>query len=411
LLFAFVVVLQVVPLPSRFAITLSRGREWDIGLASQLGGKRSLMTLSIYPHATVMALVTFLAYLSGFLLAAHVFDSGKRKSLIVRALVFLGCFEAVYGIVQYLTGWQKIFTFTKQYNIGDATGTYINRNHFAGLLELTLPFVIASIYYAFQIWSESRSHGLGGRASRREQSWGFQAIVYLFLLVIMVLAVLFSHSRMGILTTIFSIVFVALVAQLRIRQRIWALGLILFLVCVSGYALWIGINPVLARFEQMREQGSLRLGDRVAFWKDEIRLVRQYPMLGTGLGTFGQSFRRYQTSFVEGFVDHAHNDYLEFASETGVLGAALLFLPILYLLARMMISFRGDPRRYRRSVTLGCTGSTLAILIHSVTDFNLQIPANALVFAVVLGIGYKASCVEPQIEAQTSSPLEKAVAG
>jgi O-antigen ligase len=95
-------------------------------------------------------------------------------------------------------------------------------------------------------------------------------------------------------------------------------------------------------------------------------------------------------------VNHAHNDYLEFASDTGLLGVALLFLPILYLLAKMIISFLDDPRRYRRSITLGCIGSSLALLIHSMTDFNLQVPANALIFAVVLGIGYKATCVERQ---------------
>jgi hypothetical protein len=69
-------------------------------------------------------------------------------------------------------------------------------------------------------------------------------------------------------------------------------------------------------------------------------------------------------------------------------------LPILYLFFKMTISFLTDPRRYRPAVTLGCIGSTLGMLIHSATDFNLQIPANALIFAVVLGIGYKAACVE-----------------
>jgi hypothetical protein len=82
---------------------------------------------------------------------------------------------------------------------------------------------------------------------------------------------------------------------------------------------------------------------------------------------------------------------------------ALLFLPILYLFLRMIISFLTDPHRYRPAVTLGCMGSTLGILIHSVTDFNLQIPANALIFAVVLGIAYKAACVERREEKQVGA--------
>ena len=91
---------------------------------------------------------------------------------------------------------------------------------------------------------------------------------------------------------------------------------------------------------------------------------------------------------------HAHNDYLEVAAETGWAGAALLFVPIAVLFVRMVVSFLDDPRQYRRAVTLGCIGSILAMLVHSLIDFNLHIPANALIFACVLGIGYKASCLE-----------------
>jgi O-antigen ligase len=221
-----------------------------------------------------------------------------------------------------------------------------------------------------------------------------RTIFYLFLVVIMFVAVIFSRSRGGILAAVFSIVFIGLLAQVKVRRKVWMLGVFFFLVCAMGYGLWIGLDPVLARFEQTREPGYLEMEGRVAMWKDALPLVRDYPVVGTGLGTFGTAFRRYQTDLVDKYVDHAHNDYLEFAADTGLLGAALLFLPILYLLAKMIASFLNDTRRYRRAVTLGCIGSTLALLIHSVTDFNLQIPANALIFAVVLGIGYKAACFE-----------------
>jgi len=280
----------------------------------------------------------------------------------------------------------------------EATGTYINRNHFAGLLELTLPFVLASGFYSFQIWSERRQAGLDRCASAERSSAGVRSIFYLFLTVIMVVAIIFSRSRGGILAAVFSIVFIGLLAQVKVRQKVWMLGIFLFLVCVVGYGLWIGLDPVLARFEQTREPGYLQLEGRMATWKDALPLVRDYPVVGTGLGTFALGFRRYQTGLVSFFVDHAHNDYLEFAADTGLLGAALLLLPILYLLAKMIASFFNDTRRYRRAVTLGCIGSTLALLIHSVTDFNLQIPANALIFAVVLGIGYKAACLERREE-------------
>jgi O-antigen ligase len=395
-LFALLAVVQLIPLPSRFVVAVSPARQLAPNLAGLADGKWVWTTLSISPHETALALVKFLAYLSGFLLAAYLFDSAKRKSGLIRALILLAGFEAAYGIVQYLTGWQKIFTYAKLFDTEEATGTYINRNHFAGLLELTLPFVLASGFYSFQMWSERRRAGLNRRASVERSSAGVRSIFYLFLAAIVVVAVIFSRSRSGILVTVFSSVFIVLLAQVKATRKVWMLGFFLFLGCVLGYGLWIGLDPVLARFELMREPGYLQLEGRIAIWKDALRLARDHPVVGTGLGTFGTAFRRYQTERVDRYIDHAHNDYLEFASDVGLSGVVLLFLPILYLLVKMILSFLDDPRRYRRAVTLGCIGSTLALLIHSVADFNLQIPANALIFAVVLGIGYRAACVERQ---------------
>ncbi len=130
-------------------------------------------------------------------------------------------------------------------------------------------------------------------------------------------------------------------------------------------------------------------------------MIRDYPLTGTGFGTFGVAFSRYQTSAIGSFVAHAHNDYLEFASDTGLIGAALVFLPIFWLFGKMVISFLDDLRFYRRAITLACIGSTLMLVIHTFVDFNLQIPANALIFSVVLGIGYKAAVLEPRAATKT----------
>jgi O-antigen ligase len=193
---------------------------------------------------------------------------------------------------------------------------------------------------------------------------------------------------------------VAMLAQFRARRRAWLVGLCIFLLVAVGYGLWIGLDPVLARFEEMGEAHYFQFEGRLSFWKDSLNLIRLYPLAGIGLGDFGIGYQRFQTSWVTFFVDHAHNDYIEFAVEAGLGGAVLLFLPILYLLGKMIAVFLTDSRRYRPAVLLGCIGSTLAILLHSITDFNLQIPSNALVFSIVLGIGYKAACLEPADEVQ-----------
>ncbi|MFB3923233.1 MAG: O-antigen ligase family protein [Terriglobia bacterium] len=398
-LFAGLVVLQLIPLPVGLVGMLSPERltDWNIGITDS--APRSWATLSVYPHETILVLMRLLAYLSGFVIAAQVFDSRKGQSSLLRILIFLGLFEAGYGIVQYTTGWQKIFTYTKKYDLEEATGTYINRNHFAGLLELIIPLVLASIFYSFQAWTSRRHMGHTGRRDSGRNLAASQSLFYLFLLVLMVVAVIFSRSRMGILVTVFSIVFLALLAQLQLRKKVWMVGVFLFMACVLGYGLWIGLAPVLARFEVVHDPNYLQVEGRVAIWKDTVRLLRDYPLTGSGLGTFGIVFRKYQTALVDASVDHAHNDYLEVAADTGLLGALLLFVPIFCLLGKMVLSFLAEARGYRRAVVLGCIGSTMGLLLHSVTDFNLQIPANALIFSTILGIGYKASCVKYEGEA------------
>jgi O-antigen ligase len=315
---------------------------------------------------------------------------------LIRALILLGCFESAYGMIQYLTGFQKIFTYTKQYYIEEATGTYINHNHFAGFLELVLPWVVAQTYFllrpkgAVNPSASSRSGSSSSRVSRPS------AYLYVFLVVVILIAIVFSRSRMGIFSALLSLIFMAAVTQIREKNRA-LVGITLAIVCAAlAYAAWIGLSPVLARFEAL-EHGGLTTEGRVSFWKSDIALVRDYPIFGTGLGTFEYAFSAYQDSLLELRVDHAHNDYLEFSSDLGLPGAALLFGPILYLLGKMIVVLTSDRSRYRRSVLLGCIGSVIGLLTHTVADFNLHIPANALVFAVILGLGYKVACLEPTV--------------
>jgi O-antigen ligase len=227
-------------------------------------------------------------------------------------------------------------------------------------------------------------------------------VFYAFLAAVLLVAAFFSRSRMGILSIVFSLIFMGLWGQIKTRGR-GARQVTLFILGITAaYAIWIGAGPVLERYEAFKQADFLEREGRLLVWKAESEQIRDFPILGTGLGTFGLAYRRYQRAFTDYFVDHAHNDYLEFTSELGLVGALLLFLPIFYLFIKMLYVFVGEPSRYRRSVLLGCAGSIFAMLIHTAADFNLQIPANALVFALILGIGYKVVCVEPRRRSVTA---------
>jgi O-antigen ligase len=397
-LFGLFVAFQLVPLPKSWISHLDPARLLSNSLLALQHRQGAWTTISIYPHATMLMLLKFMAYLGAFVLAAYVFDSAKRKSLLVQALIFLGLFEAAYGMVQYLANWQKIFWMSKVYYTSEATGTYINHNHFAGFIELTFPFVLAYVFYYFQIWQDSRRRSRTHGDPSAKSPAHIQSLFYGFLLAVFVVAVIFSRSRAGIIAAVFSLVFLAILAQFKTRRKAWTVGLGVFLLIAIGYGLWIGLNPVIGRFEAFKGGAQyLESEGRLSLWTSALAMIHDHPLTGMGLGTFTSGFRHYQTYLVNYTVTHTHGDYLELTSGTGLIGAILLFVPIFVLLVMMIRSFLTDPRRYRPAVTLGCIGGTLGILIHSVADFNLQIPANALIFAVVLGIGYK-TCLEHKAE-------------
>jgi O-antigen ligase len=409
-LFALFVVFQLIPLPKSWISHLDPSRLLPGSLLALEQRHGAWTTISIYPHATMLLLLKFLAYLGAFVAAAFVFDSSSRKSLLVRVLMFLGLFEAAYGMAQYLANWQKIFWMNKVYYTSEATGTYINHNHFAGFLELTFPFMLAWVFYYFRIWQDGRRRGRSHADRAVTSAASIQSLLYSFLLVVTVVAVIFSRSRAGILAALFTVLFLAILAQLKTRRKAWTLGLGAFLLIAIGYGLWIGLNPVVGRFEAFKGGAEyLEEEGRLPIWKSTIAMIHDHRLTGMGLGTYTSAIRHYQTYLVNYTVTHAHSDFLELTAGTGLIGAVLLFVPIFILLGMMVHSFLTDPRRFRPAVTLGCIGGTLALLIHSVADFNLQIPANALVFAVVLGIGYK-TCLEHKADrAKTAAAAAQSI--
>jgi O-antigen ligase len=399
LLFVLFVALQLLPLPESFLGAVSPA--WQVAQAwlAPIQNAGSWAALSISPAATTLGFFKVLAYIGVFFLAIQLFDSGKRKSTLLTVLIVLGCFEAGYGILQYLLGWTTIFGFTNPYDSAVAFGTYINRNHFAGLMDLIFPLAFASAFYSYQLWSDPQRR-IASTRSGGESPLEFRIVFYLFLVVIMVMGVVFSNSRGGIVSVSFALIALSVLTLLKVRRRSWGLVIAGLVTLAAAFCLWIGMGSILHRFVNMSQgeyEGTLR---RSMMWSDTLQLFRHNPILGTGLGTYEDALRPFQTHLVNLTVDHAHNDYLEFASETGLVGFFLLFVPIFYLLVRMIISFLRDRRRYRSAILLGCIGSTLALLTHSLTDFNLQVPANAMIFAAVLGVGYKAACVEPGQETQ-----------
>ena len=349
-----------------------------------------LQTAVIRPEAYLVReqILRLLVYLCSFYLAAVVSRDQKSRAFLLRGLLALGLIEALYGLVQYVSGWQQIFAYKKFFYTSMATGTYINPNHFAGLLEMILPLSFASALSWFERLSRNAPHPQGLMSSFFKGEGAAALIFYLFSTLLLSAGIVFSRSRAGIFSACVSLAAVGLVWLSSTRQRpAAALVLLCLLVGTGLFGVWIGLGPVVERYETIREDYLSRLG----VWKDSLALIRAHPLWGSGLGSFANVYTRVQSVLLTGRVDHAHNDYLEMATEWGLAGAGLLIGLILLVLFRAASACFRRSHPNQRFLALGSCGGILALLLHSVTDFNLQIPANALVFASILGLAHSAS--------------------
>jgi O-antigen ligase len=389
------VLLQLCPLAVSLAPLFGRTRD---GLP-----EGSYFTVSMAKYQTVSHLLLLVTYLTAFFLTLVLCrDRGAKKGLVF-ALVSLGVFEALYGLIQYLTGWQYIFTYVKKYYLEDATGTYINRNHFAGFLEMILPFaVVFALLSAELLFKDTPREGRTFRRifSRAELS---SLAFWLFLAILLFVALVLSRSRMGIISALVSVAAVLTLsgaAPMRARTKMAVAAL--FFLGALGLIVWIGSDPVMSRFETLGQEYSLSGQNRISIWRDTLGLIRHHPLLGTGLGSFSVVYPSVQTSFLTLLVEHAHCDYLEVASELGLPGGILVFGSIFWVLAQAVRHHRKTRERFGKAVSLGCIGSITAILVHSLADFNLYIPANALVFTTILALAW--SNVHPAETPERNAP-------
>lgn len=373
------VLLQILPLP-----TFRGSRSGSLPYAT--AGYVS-HTLSIAPYQTASHFLLLVTYLTAFYLVLLVFADRNAKKRFVYGLIALGAFEAFYGLVQYLTGWQQIFTYVKKYYLEDATGTYINRNHFAGFLEMVLPFTVA---LALGLANKLRLAAQRTEARARNLLSApelFSLALMLFLAVTIFTALIFSRSRMGIISALASLIAIlALAGSSAPSKCVRTLAAILFFLGIIGIVIWVGSDPVIARFEVLGQEYGQTGQNRMSIWLDTSKLIRQHPWLGTGLGTFSVAYTSVQSAFLNRLVDHAHCDYLEAAAELGLPGGILLFGSVFWVVARAVRRYRKIEDGFDASVCVGCIGGITAILVHSLADFNLYIPANALVFVVILAL-------------------------
>jgi O-antigen ligase len=293
--------------------------------------------------------------------------SQKGTLRFFKILLVIGILEALLGLVQFFVNPGWIFGYIN--TSSRSSGTLINRNHFAGLLEMLIPI---SFGYAYM-------------SARRFGDFA-RSYIYLLAGAFMALSLLFSLSRMGIFSFLATLCFLTIIVRWRKSQQRLATGLAFSVAgLMMAGALWIGVDVIVQRYSELVGQDALLREGRIIIFRDAAKMVMANPF-GVGVGKFQDRFREYQTSQTNFLFDHAHNDYLETAAEWGIPLAIVFWTFVLFALWRTVRMFLWVHSPEQRGILLACAGSIFSILIHSLTDFNLQIPSNAMLFFTFVGI-------------------------
>jgi putative inorganic carbon (HCO3(-)) transporter len=348
--------------------------------------------LTLEPHSTGLYLLLATAYVALIFLVIHGFRSRGQVKRLILCVVVLGVFEALYGLLQYPGGYGYIWDYPVTSDV--ARGTLINRNHYAFLLNLSICCGFGYLYY--RSVRLLRRQNLSVRSVLAAPGSGQLAWLILWL-GLMGLALVFSMSRMGILAMLAGIgmmIVCAKASEHAKRTRIMGLAL---LCLILGLAVYTGIDAVLARFELVTQSGYLEK-DRLPIWRQAWSMVQGHTIFGQGLGTFQWSFPAYEDYEPDIPAKYAHNDYLQALAEVGWVGLLLIAAAVAasWRLALRNLVRGSDP--LVRGIGLATLGALTAAALQEIPDFSLYIPGAAALFAVLLGLNFRAAVLRREDE-------------
>ncbi|MBW1981240.1 MAG: O-antigen ligase family protein [Deltaproteobacteria bacterium] len=319
---------------------------------------------SMYRQATSWAFMRLLLYIAAFYLT---YDLASSKAAIRRMLVLLlgmGVLISLLGFIKYAGG--SIPAFWKYRLDGHRlNSTFVNPNHAAGYLEMVFLFGLGYLFFR----------------SRAEKMLLGSCLALIFI------ALLLSMSRGGWIATSASLMFMGAVFYSRLGWQRWKISLAITSFVLVVTLCFLGSNDLFRRIGSFSNQQEIGFNGRLGAAKATTQLIEEYPLWGTGLGTFPWSFTAVSPAGSNIRWREAHNDYVQIASEMGLpvlipLGWGL-FLIFRTVFKRLKHS-GGD--RFQTAITLGALGAIVAMLIHSLVDFNIQITSNGILFCVLVGL-------------------------
>jgi O-antigen ligase len=349
-------------------------------------------SLSVYRYATKVELLKVLAYGSAFFLILAWVDNRSKILRLLFLLVMTGFSVSVIALIQRSFEVEKIYGLWEPLLKTDRSffGPFVNPNHFAGYMVLIIPVAVTLLMRQIERLRPGNREKLSVYF-RHVHKRGIHGVLFLFVVLYAMASGLFlSLSMGGILAFTGSMVFLVTVLFLGGGwRRKLALGFLVGLF-IALFVFWLGFSPFrseIAGFTRLFQDDAGNL--RLVIWRDSLKMVKDFPLFGTGLGTFAHIYPKYKTFLSDVTVMYPESDFLQVLVETGFLGFGLIAWFFIAFFRALWIRWRwhaGYVAHINPRVMAGLAAGIVALLIHGMADFNLHIPGNALQFAIVMGL-------------------------
>ncbi|MGB2601486.1 MAG: O-antigen ligase family protein [Candidatus Omnitrophota bacterium] len=270
-------------------------------------------------------------------------------NLLTNSIIIIGFAIAVFGIIQRLSYNGKIYWLIEK--AGSHFGPYVNYDHYAGYMEMCIFLAVSFFIGKISSSSVVRIKKLKERIIWLSSREANTTLIYLFLAIVMATALFMTTSRGGIMSFLAALAvfyFTCVIsATRRTRNRMLLASVLLIILAIVMFA-WVGPEETIGKFKVLQAMIKTFIKERAILseirphmWKDTFNLIKDYPVFGTGLGTYVSAFTKYRTfSAHYGLLRYAHNDYLQLIAEIGIFGGSFILAFIVWYIRRFRECFR-----------------------------------------------------------------------
>lgn len=340
--------------------------------------------IAVSPSDAATGAMRLLCYGAIFWIAMQTGREPENATLYIHSVIVIGTVYAIYGLIAEVSGGQTIVGLDKWAYHDSLTSTFVNRNSFATFAGLSAIAALGMAIRSIQTEEELES-ARARQVIRPPSRFGLASILCAIALIILVLALVLTRSRAGLVASGVGLSTVVWAWFYR-RGRLPGIPILVGGIIVSTVVVLVAAGG--GTFERKAEEDGASLSGRPWLFQRTISAIADQPGTGHGGGSFESYFQSYKNAEFGGVysISKAHNSYLEFASDAGI--PALVLLLAIY--GWIVMSCFTGIRMRKQDAVYPAIGLAAAVMVglHALVDFSVQIPAVASLFAVILGVGY-----------------------